>query len=233
MRIEVASNMDNDRRRTGRMDIGRDRGDRSESSGDWRSGPRAEPQSDNDRRGGFGRDREGGGFGREREGGGFGREREGGFTREGMRNPDRDDRNFSRDNMRDGGGFRDRDGGRDSSFRRDRDGPDDRLSNWRDGERPNRDMDRDKDRDRGKKCLLKKKKLQTYFVGFNRDKGNFRDSDRNRFDVNRDDRRSYGSRRFENDSMSRDRDDRENERVSCKLFNKVEFSRMKQIRMTS
>lgn len=131
--------MESDRRRSGRMDIGRDRSDRGESSGDWRSGPRAEPVVDNDRRSGFNRDRE-------RDGGNFGREREGGFTREGMRNPDRDDRNFSREN-RDGGGFnRDRDGGRDSSFRRERDGQDDRLTNWRDGDRPNRDMDRDRDR---------------------------------------------------------------------------------------
>lgn len=144
MRIEVASSMDNDRRRTGRMDIGRDRSDRGESSGDWRSGPRAEPVIDSDRRSGFNRDRESGGFGREREGG---------FTREGMRNPDREDRSFNRDNMRDGGGFnRDRDGGRDSSFRRDRDVQDDRLSNWRDGDRTNKEMDRDRerDRDRGK-----------------------------------------------------------------------------------
>lgn len=133
MRIEVASSMDNDRRRTGRMDIGRDRSDRSESSGDWRSGPRAEPAMENERRSGFNRDRD--------RDSGFGREREGGFTREGMRNPD--DRNFSRDNMRDGGGFgRDRD----SSYRRDREGQDDRLTNWREGDRPNRDMDRDRDR---------------------------------------------------------------------------------------
>lgn len=137
MRIEVASNMDNDRRRAGRMDIGRDRGDRGESSGDWRSGPRVEPTADNERRSGFNRDRDG-----------FGREREGGFTREGMRNPDREDRAMTRDNMREGGGFnRDRDGGgRDSSFRRDRDGQDDRLTNWRDGERPIRETDRDRDR---------------------------------------------------------------------------------------
>lgn len=141
MKIEVASSMDNDRRRPGRMEIGRDRSDRGESSGDWRSGPRAEPVSSNERRSGFNKDRDGGS--------GFGREREGGFTREGMRNPERDDRNFGRDNMREGGGFnRDREGGRDSSFRRDREGQDDRITNWRNGDRPNRDMDRERDRDR-------------------------------------------------------------------------------------
>lgn len=137
MRIEVASSMDSDRRRTGRMDIGRDRSDRGESTGDWRSGPRAEPTVDNERRSGFNRERDSG----------FGREREGGFTREGMRNPDREDRSFNRDGMREGGGLT-RDGGRDSSFRRDREGQDDRSSNWRDGDRPNRDTDRDRDRGR-------------------------------------------------------------------------------------
>lgn len=54
IRIEVASTSDNDRRRGGRMEMGRDRPERPEvSMGDWRSGPRSEaPESD--RRGGGG-----------------------------------------------------------------------------------------------------------------------------------------------------------------------------------
>lgn len=51
------------------------------------------------------------------------------------------------------------------------------------------------------------------FAGYNRERGNFRDSERGRFDSNRDERRGFGVRRFEND-----RDDREPERVSCKFW---------------
>lgn len=62
--------------------------------------------------------------------------------------------------------------------------------------------------------------LNNLLAGFNRDRGNFRDNDRSRFDSNRDDRRGFGSRRFENDrdGLTRDRDDRDPERVSCKLL---------------
>ncbi|KAF5302815.1 hypothetical protein FQA39_LY01995 [Lamprigera yunnana] len=44
IRIEVADNSDNDRKRGGRMDKNPDRGERSDiTSGDWRSRPRVEP----------------------------------------------------------------------------------------------------------------------------------------------------------------------------------------------
>lgn len=68
--------------------------------------------------------------------------------------------------------------------------------------------------------LIKETTHFNYFVGFNRDRGNFRDSDRGRFDSNKEDRRGFGSRRFENDrdGISRDRDDRDSDRVSCKCF---------------
>lgn len=50
IRIDVASN-ENDRKRGGRMDMGRDRPDRPEvSMGDWRSGPRAAESSESERR---------------------------------------------------------------------------------------------------------------------------------------------------------------------------------------
>ncbi|KAG5878269.1 hypothetical protein JTB14_025857 [Gonioctena quinquepunctata] len=211
MRIEVAS-MENDRRRGGRMDMGRDRGgDRMDSFGDWRSGPRVE-SNEGDRRGG------GGGFNRDRE-------RDGGsFTRDNMRGGEREERSFNRDNMRDssnrdhGRDFgRDRDHGRD--FGRDRDGnrdgnrdgfrsareSDDRPGAWRDGDRSNRDQDRG---------------------GFTRDRGNFRDSDRGgggRFDDKDERRGGYGGgRRFDNDRERNDdftrggggRDDRESEPAS-------------------
>lgn len=123
MRIEVAANVGNERR--GRMEMGRDRGERTDSFGDWRSGPRPET-SEGEQRGGFSRD------------GGF--NREGGFSRDGMRGGERGergDRGFGRDN-RDSGFNRD---GRD---RNNRDKDDDRGSNWRDGERANRDQDRGK-----------------------------------------------------------------------------------------
>ncbi|CAH1282921.1 unnamed protein product [Diabrotica balteata] len=190
MRIEVASNMDNDRRR-GRMDMNRDRQqDRSDSFGDWRSGPRAPSDSMDNRRTGFNRDRDGGGGG-------------GGFTREGMR--DRDEKSFTREGMRDRDYGRDRDNrdfGRDRDsnrdFNRDRDSNrdsyrkdiDDRPGGWRDGDRQNKD---DRDRDRG----------------FNRDRGNFRDSDRgSRYD---DDRRGggFGGRRFDDRRDDKDRDRRD------------------------
>lgn len=59
IRIEIATNLDNDRRRGGRMDNNRDRSDRSETSGDWRSGPRIEPaEPERSRGGGFNRDRD-------------------------------------------------------------------------------------------------------------------------------------------------------------------------------
>ncbi|KAJ8952714.1 hypothetical protein NQ318_021032 [Aromia moschata] len=121
IRIEVAANSESDRRR-GRMDMGRDRGDRSESFGDWRSGPRTET-SDSDRRGGFGRENNGG-FSRDNMRGGDREERT--FSRDNMRGGDRDERSFNRDNMRerDSGFSRDRDNK--DSFRRDRDGLDDR-----------------------------------------------------------------------------------------------------------
>nr|UOA02784.1 eukaryotic translation initiation factor 4B [Monochamus saltuarius] len=209
IRIEVSANTDD--RRRGRMDMGRDRMDRGESTGDWRSGPRVEV-SNGDRRGGFNRDRDGGGFNRdnmrgereeksfsrdnmrEREEKSFSRDNmrgereERSFSRDNMRGSDRDDKGF-RDNTRDGGFNRDRDNTRDGGFnrdnrdgfRRDRDGLDDKQGAWREGERFNRDQDR----------------------GFSRDRGNYRESDRmSRFD-DRDDRKGFGNRRFDSD---RDRD---------------------------
>ncbi|XP_050296264.1 eukaryotic translation initiation factor 4B [Anthonomus grandis grandis] len=100
IRIEVATNTENDRRRGGRM-MG-DRMGSADTGGDWRSSNRPEPSEDRRDRGGFNRDREGG-FNRDREGG-FNRDREGGsssFTREGMRDPGRDrDQGTWRDNDR-------------------------------------------------------------------------------------------------------------------------------------
>ncbi|KAF5305009.1 hypothetical protein FQR65_LT07800 [Abscondita terminalis] len=59
IRIEVADNSDNERKRGGRMDNNRDRSDRSDvTSGDWRSRPRTELPEPERNRGGFNRDRE-------------------------------------------------------------------------------------------------------------------------------------------------------------------------------
>ncbi|KAJ8921632.1 hypothetical protein NQ315_010541 [Exocentrus adspersus] len=189
IRIEVSANTDD--RRRGRMDIGRDRIDRGESTGDWRSGPRTEV-SNGDRKSGFGRDRDRDvgnitrdGMRGEREERNFSRDNmrgdreEKSFSRDNMRG-DRDDRGFSRDNMRDrDSGFnRDRDS---REFRRDRDGSDDKPGAWREGERFNRDQDR----------------------GFSREKGGFRDSDRmGRFD-DKDDRKGFGRRFDDRDRGSR------------------------------
>ncbi|XP_018320447.1 eukaryotic translation initiation factor 4B [Agrilus planipennis] len=110
IRIEVATSLDNDKQRRGRNDMNRDRIERGDTGGDWRSGPRGSDFSDfsRDREGGFNRDRDGGGgFNRDREGGaGFNRDREGGGG-------------FSRDRDRDGGFNREREGGswRESSDR--------------------------------------------------------------------------------------------------------------------
>lgn len=62
IRIEVADNSDNDRKRGGRMDNNRDRPDRSEiTSGDWRSRPRVDPpEMSRNRSSGFSRDRDNG-----------------------------------------------------------------------------------------------------------------------------------------------------------------------------
>lgn len=135
IRIEVASSQDGDRRRGGRMEMGRDRGDRPEvSTGDWRSGPRSEV--DMERRpmgGGFSRDsrdREGDKSGAWRDGSDRPTFRDDKFSRDGER------RGFDRDGDR--GGF-DRDGDRRGY---DRDG--DRRGFDRDGER--RGFDRDGDR---------------------------------------------------------------------------------------
>nr|CAI5838263.1 unnamed protein product [Callosobruchus analis] len=131
VRIEVATNTDGDRRRG--MGMSRDREGGAFSSGDWRSGARAESS---DERRSFRDDRGGG-----RDGGGGGA-----FTREGMRE----------------GGIGGERSGRDSyrSNREDRGGgpQDDGPGAWRTGDRPsfNRDRDRggfsrdgDRDRDRG------------------------------------------------------------------------------------
>lgn len=58
IRIEVATVSENERKRGGRMDMGRDRPE--VSMGDWRSGNTRTDDRDNDRdrRGGFGRDRD-------------------------------------------------------------------------------------------------------------------------------------------------------------------------------
>lgn len=64
IRIEVATNSENERRRGGRMDSNRDRSDRPDtSSGDWRSEGRVggDSMDNNDKR--FNRDRD-----RDREG---------------------------------------------------------------------------------------------------------------------------------------------------------------------
>ncbi|XP_066259409.1 eukaryotic translation initiation factor 4B-like [Euwallacea similis] len=117
IRIEVASNSDNDRRR-GRMG---DQISRTDTGGDWRSTNRPELVEE----------RRGGGFNRDRDAGGSGG---GAFTREGMREPTRDREygGFSRD--REGGFNRDRDFGRDrEGFNRNRD--QDRPGAWRDGDR--------------------------------------------------------------------------------------------------
>jgi len=211
IRIEVASNTDNDRKR-GRQGMG-DRMGGSDTGGDWRSSNRPDPVDERRGEGRFSRDREGreggggaftregmreAGAGRDRDFGGFNRDREGGFNRdrEGGFNRDREG-GFNRDRE---GGFnrerdfgRDRDSGfnRDGGFSRNRD-QDERPGAWRDGER---------DRDRG----------------FSRP--TYRDSERNRDD--RDDRRGGGFRRYDdkderNGGFARssnrgDKDDRETE----------------------
>lgn len=76
IRIEIAENAENDRRRGGRMGIS-DRMGSADTGGDWRSSNRPEPSGD-DRRGGFTRDNMRNGS---RDYGGF-KEREGGFSRE-------------------------------------------------------------------------------------------------------------------------------------------------------
>ncbi|XP_076250153.1 eukaryotic translation initiation factor 4B-like isoform X2 [Rhynchophorus ferrugineus] len=101
IRIEVATNTENDRRRGGpggRMGIS-DRLGSTDTSGDWRSTNRPEPVEDR--------------------------------------------RGFNRDNMRDGGGFKDREGGFTRDFTRDRDSTitrnrDQDNTSWRD-DRQNRD----------------------------------------------------------------------------------------------
>jgi translation initiation factor 4B len=93
IRIEIATDYDNDKRRGGRMDMNRDRSGRSDSSmGDWRSGPRQE-STDTERRG-FSRDgdTERRGFSRDGD-----TERRG-FSRDG----DTERRGFSRDRDREG-----------------------------------------------------------------------------------------------------------------------------------
>jgi translation initiation factor 4B len=121
IRIEIATDYDNDKRRGGRMDMNRDRSGRSDSSmGDWRSGPRQE-STDTERRG-FSRDGD-----TERRG----------FSRDG----DTERRGFSRDSDTERRGFsRDRDREDSSS-----------SSTWRDGDRrssrePDRPFTRSSDR---------------------------------------------------------------------------------------
>lgn len=201
------------------MDMGRDRMDRGESTGDWRSGPRTEV-SNGDRRGGFNRDREGGGFNRE---GMRGEREERSFNRDNMRG-EREERSFSRDNMRgtdrdDKGYSRDRDGGynrdRDNKdgFRRDKDGSDDKPGGWREGERFNKD-------DRGEYLHLKSLVPVTTahtisFAGFSRERGGYRDSERtSRFD-DRDDRKGFG-RRFDDRDKNGRGGDRFQETARCK-----------------
>ncbi|GLV45157.1 eukaryotic translation initiation factor 4B [Carabus blaptoides fortunei] len=144
IKIDVAASSDADRRRGGRMDMGRDRPERPEvSMGDWRSGPRTDPAPES--RGGGG----GGGFNRDRSD--RDRDREGapdtnragawrdstdrpsfrdndrdrGFSRDG----DRSERSFNRDGDRDrggGGGYRDGGGFSDRGRYGDRDRDGDR-----------------------------------------------------------------------------------------------------------
>ncbi|EEZ97233.1 eukaryotic translation initiation factor 4B [Tribolium castaneum] len=99
IRIDVATDYDNDKRRGGRMDMNRDRGGRSDMSsfGDWRSGPRQE-NSDMERRG-FSRDRE--------------RDDSSGAWREGRSNREPPERSFNRSDR-----FREE---RDQDFSRSRD----------------------------------------------------------------------------------------------------------------
>ncbi|KAL1505505.1 hypothetical protein ABEB36_005056 [Hypothenemus hampei] len=170
IRIEVAANAENDRRK-GRM--GDRMGGGADMGGDWRSTNR--PEVMEDRRGGsnFGRDRE-------RDGGSS-------FTREGMREGGREYGGFNRDREgfnRDREGFnRDREGfnrdrefgrDRDSGFNRNRD-QNERPGAWREGDR-------------------------TSFNDRGYSRGNFRDSERgdryNRDD--RDERRGGGGfRRYD------------------------------------
>ncbi|KAI4459881.1 eukaryotic translation initiation factor 4b/4h [Holotrichia oblita] len=137
IRIEVASNSENERRRGGRMDMGRDRGDRSDIMSDWRSRtesadsdrrlppPNRERERDRDRdsmsswrdasdRPSFREDR----FNRDGERKGFDRDndRRGGFDRDGDRRGfDSDRRGFNRDGRR---GFGPRSDDRNGGFNR-------------------------------------------------------------------------------------------------------------------
>ncbi|XP_060523747.1 eukaryotic translation initiation factor 4B [Cylas formicarius] len=141
IRIEVAANVDNDRRRGGRMgDMGRSDRNPSDSFGDWRSGNRSSDQGDERRVSSFtregmrdsrdvGRDRDRG-FNRDRD---FGRDRDSGFGR----NRDQDDRPGA---WRDGDRSKDVDRDRDRGFSR---------SNYRDSDRSRGFDDRDKDDRRG------------------------------------------------------------------------------------
>ncbi|RZB84918.1 RRM 1 and/or eIF-4B domain containing protein [Asbolus verrucosus] len=124
IRIEVATDYDNDKRRSGRMDMSRDRSGRSDvSMGDWRSGPRQET-SDMERRG-FSRDRERDDSSSTWRDGDrrSNRDPDRGFNRDSDRNFNRDsDRSFNRDSdrgfTRSSDRFRD---DRDQEFSRSRD----------------------------------------------------------------------------------------------------------------
>ncbi|XP_063230317.1 eukaryotic translation initiation factor 4B isoform X2 [Bacillus rossius redtenbacheri] len=165
MRIEVADNTENDRRRGGRdRDRDRDRDGPDRSSTDWRAGPRDDfsgPDPDRDR---GGLDRRGGGSSRRdfgsggfREGDrGFGGDRDRGFGGDRDRGFGGDrDRSFGGDRDRGFGGDRDRGfgGDRDRGFGGDRDrgfgGDRDRGFGSRDGDRDRGFGSRDGDRDRG------------------------------------------------------------------------------------
>ncbi|KAB0800526.1 hypothetical protein PPYR_06266 [Photinus pyralis] len=104
IRIEVADNSDNDRKRGGRMDNNRDRSDRSEiTSGDWRSRPRVDPpEMSRSRNSGFSRDRDNAPMDRDK----------GGSWRDNRDRPNFKEMDRGKDGFGDRGRFSDKDGER-------------------------------------------------------------------------------------------------------------------------
>ncbi|VEN46562.1 unnamed protein product [Callosobruchus maculatus] len=211
VRIEVATNNDGERRRGMGM-MSRDReGGGAFSSGDWRSGARAE--SSDERRSFRDRDDRGGG----REGGGGG----GAFTREGMREGgiggERSGRDSYRSNREDRGGGGPQDDGPGAwrtgdrpSFNRDRD----RGGFSRDGDRDrDRGFTRDGDRDRGFNRDGDREERRGFggrrFEDRDRNEGFTRGGGRDRDDRDRSEGFSRGGRDNRDDRDDRDGSDRE------------------------
>lgn len=190
IRIEIAENAENDRRRGGRMGIS-DRMGSADTGGDWRSSNRPEPSGD-DRRGGFTRDnmrngsRDYGGF-KEREGG-FSRERDSVITR---------NRDQPQQEERFGGGS----GGSWRDARADRDGDSRGFS------RPNFREDREERRDgdnRGfSRSNFREDREEKRGSGFRRFDDRDRD-DRNGYNRNRGDRGDRGEDRNQEQSDASD-----------------------------